>query len=306
MSDTHTIQPDPSAIGGVPKAPFALLPDASRLFARRAERFDGLAPGSDLAAYLHFLAEISRAQSDIANDLPPAEPILAEVTERSRTGQMPPIDRSSVSGGQVRATLRALFEKADAIEKPEQAATALAALRQADDATLDTLIRDALSDAIPVETLAANLFVSAGLQVHMARWAGGADATRLVPVSVGVCPVCGGKPIASMVVGVMGAEGARYCVCSCCATQWNEVRVKCVTCGSTKGVGYRSVAEDDRDATVKAEVCDECGSYVKILYANKNPSLDPVADDVASLGLDLLMRDTEYRRAALNPYLLGY
>ena len=34
--------------------------------------------------------------------------------------------------------------------------------------------------------------------------------------------------------------------------------------------------------------------------------IDPVADDVASLGLDLLMQDTEYRRAGFDPFLIGY
>jgi FdhE protein len=34
--------------------------------------------------------------------------------------------------------------------------------------------------------------------------------------------------------------------------------------------------------------------------------MDPVADDVASLGLDLLMKQGPYRRAGYNPYLIGY
>ena len=81
------------------------------------------------------------------------------------------------------------------------------------------------------------------------------------------------------------------------------MRITCLACGSTKGIGYRSPEEDD---TVKAEVCDSCRSWVKILYQNRNPALEPVADDVASLGLDLLMQDTEYRRAGFDPFLLGY
>ncbi len=87
---------------------------------------------------------------------------------------------------------------------------------------------------------------------------------------------------------------------------WNEVRVKCLACGSTKGIGYRAVETRDEEATVKAEVCDPCNSWMKILYQNKNPSLDVVADDVASLGLDLLMKDTEYKRAGFDPFLMGY
>jgi FdhE protein len=109
-----------------------------------------------------------------------------------------------------------------------------------------------------------------------------------------------------MVIGVHGAEGARYAVCSCCSTRWNEVRVKCIACGSTKGIGYRAVETGDEEATVKAEVCDSCHSWTKILYQNKNPSLEMIADDVVSLGLDLLMKDTEYRRAGFDPFLIGY
>ena len=31
-----------------------------------------------------------------------------------------------------------------------------------------------------------------------------------------------------------------------------------------------------------------------------------IADDVASLGLDLLVRDLDFRRGNFNPFLLGY
>jgi len=42
------------------------------------------------------------------------------------------------------------------------------------------------------------------------------------------------------------------------------------------------------------------------MYQQQNPALDPVADDVASLGLDLLVRETGFRRGGVNPFLLGY
>lgn len=42
------------------------------------------------------------------------------------------------------------------------------------------------------------------------------------------------------------------------------------------------------------------------LLPGENPSLDPIADDVGSLGLDILMKDTEFRRGGFNPYLAGY
>jgi FdhE protein len=105
-------------------------------------------------------------------------------------------------------------------------------------------------------------------------------------------------------VGWYGAEGARYAACALCATLWNEVRVKCLVCGSTKGVGLQGI--DGQDGTVKAETCDECGSYVKVLYQDKDAGIEPLADDVASLALDQLLSGGEYRRAGVNPFLAGY
>jgi FdhE protein len=43
-----------------------------------------------------------------------------------------------------------------------------------------------------------------------------------------------------------------------------------------------------------------------VLNQQKDPALDPVADDVASLGLDILVRDLNFRRGAVNPFLMGY
>ena len=139
--------------------------------------------------------------------------------------------------------------------------------------------------------------------MHFARQATRLDAKSLVPVGDGACPSCGGPPVASLVVGWAGAHNSRFCVCSLCATQWNYVRIKCTLCGSTKGISYQHV---ESDKMVRAETCDSCHGYVKILQQIQNPALDPVADDVVSLALDLLVRELGYRRGAVNPFMLGY
>ena len=107
-----------------------------------------------------------------------------------------------------------------------------------------------------------------------------------------------------MIVGWSGAQSARFCACSLCGTLWNYPRVRCTLCGSTKGIAYQEIAGGP--ATVKAETCESCRGYVKILHQHKEPMLDPIADDVATLGLDLLLRDLGYRRGAVDPFLLGY
>lgn len=302
-----SIHPDPSMIGRIPKARFAFAPDPQHLFAARAARFEALSEDSRLRPYLRFLAGISRIQAALAANLPPLPPLPADAIERARENAMPPIDRPGIAGSaDCRETLARFLEQAEALEKPAAAAAALAELRAADAQTLGLALRNVLAETLPVDSLAHHLYVAAAVQVHAARLAATLDAERLVPVHVGVCPACGGRPVASVVTGVHGLEGARYAVCACCAAQWNEVRVKCLACGSTKGIGYRAVETGDEEASVKAEACNNCHHWMKILYQNRNPSLDAVADDVASLGLDLLMQDTDYRRAGFHPFSAGY
>ncbi|MCW6509401.1 formate dehydrogenase accessory protein FdhE [Lichenifustis flavocetrariae] len=307
MAEQSPLQPDPSMVGGVSKAPFVLPPGPLRIFTRRADRFDILASTSKLAPYLNFLGALTRAQASLVATLPALPPPDAAQIERARAAAMPPIDRASLATApDLATTFDRLFEAAATIEMPAAAAQALSTTRQAEPGMLRAMTANVLADAIPRDSLAPHLFVAAGIQVHAARCAAALDPSTLVPIAVGVCPACGGPPGVSVVVGFSGAEGARYAVCSCCSTSWNEVRVKCIACGSTQGIGYRDTSEPGTTATVKAEVCDHCHSWIKILYQNQNPSLDPVADDVASLGLDMLMRGTDYRAAGSNPFMLGY
>lgn len=304
MSDPRSTQPDPSVIGGVSKPPFTRLPDPASMFARRAARLRALAVG-DLAPYLEFLAAVADAQGALAPALnEPALPSV-EILARARAFAMPPLDRDGFAPDPaVRTACRRLFEALAAMQKPKAAETALRRLEATDEPTLDRMIAAVLADAVPPDEMAEHVYVAAGLQVHFAALASQINAETLAPVAFGVCPSCGGRPAASMVVGWYGAEGARYAACALCGTLWNEVRIKCLACGSTKGVGLQEV--EGQGGTVKAETCDECHSYVKMLYQDKDAAIEPLADDVASLGLDQLMSEGEYHRAGVNPFLAGY
>ena len=300
-----TLQPDPSMIGGVPKAPFAFLPEPVRLFQTRARRFAFLAETSRLAPYLAFLGKLSNLQARLAATLPPVETIAADRVRLAASGAMPPIDRALLAADPLLGqTLAALCEGSREIDMPVPARLALDAVSAAEEGDLLWLLDNILSDAIPDDSAAAHLFAGAAVQVHLARLAATLDAEALVPVRSGICPSCGGRPATSSITGAMGIENLRYATCSCCATRWNEVRIKCLCCGSTKGISYRSV--ETVDATVKAEICTACNHWVKILNEAKNPTLDAVADDVGSLGLDVLMKETGILRGGVNIYLAGY
>ena len=300
-----TVQPDPTIIGEVAAPPFVLLPDPSKLFVDRTLRLRALAVRSEIGAYLHFLSDLTELQYRIQDDLPEPDMPDGEALTRARTHAMPPLDRAGfIPDAALEVTLATLFDAAVDIQKPPAASEALARVRTADPTTRDAMQRDVLAGTIPAESLAEHVYVAAVLQVHFTRLAARLDAGSLVPVGNGVCPSCGGPPVSTMVVGWRGAQGSRFCACALCGTLWHYVRIKCVLCGSTKGIGYQEV--EGGAGTVKAETCDNCHGYVKVLYQVKDPELDPVADDVASLGLDLLLRGGAYRRGSFNPFLIGY
>lgn len=305
MSNFSSIQPDPGMIGGIAQPPYARLPDPTGLFETRARRLAHLAGQSELKPYLVFLSAIADAQHAIQHDLPPVELPDAESLARAAEHAMPPLDRGRFTlDAAFDATLERLLESARAIEKPRQAEEALERVIAAGPVARDAMVRNVLADSLPMESLAEHLYVTAALQVHFARLAAGLDAERLTRIAEGACPCCGGPPVASVVVDWPTAPGARYCGCALCGTWWNHVRVRCVVCGSTKGIGLQEV--EGAGGTVKAETCDECHSYVKVMYQAKDAAVEPLADDVASLALDLLMKSGPYRRGAFNPFLLGY
>lgn len=305
MSKIDASRHDPVPIGEIADPPFARLPDPSTLFQVRAERFRNLAAGSGLAPFLSFLADISSCQHQLQEGLPEVDVPTGEDRERARAHGMPPLDRSRfVADAAFDATLNRLLQAASLIDMPDNAMTALTRVTSANAGARTAMVQAVLANEIPVEEFAEHVFIAAALQVHYARLASRLEPKKLVPVGDGACPSCGGAPVASMVVGWQGAHGARYCTCSLCATQWHYVRIKCTLCGSTEGISYREV--EGGDGTLLAETCESCRGYVKILHQHKNPAFDPTADDVASLGLDLLLREDDYRRGSLNLFMLGY
>jgi FdhE protein len=305
MTQTGTPQLDPIPIGDIAKPPFARLPDPLTMFARRAGRLRLLADANALRFYLIFLADLADIQHRLRDGLPEVEATAADTIVRAGQFAMPPLDRSGFTRDDAfDEAWHRLLALAGDVAMPETARLALARVKAAGAVGGGELIRGVLSNAIPVEALAEQVFVAAVLEVHFARLAAQFDVNALRPVGQGACPVCGAPPVSSLVVGWRDAHATRFCACSLCGTLWNYPRIKCTLCGSTKDIAYQEIAGGP--ATVKAETCGSCNRYVKILEQREDASLDSVADDVASLALDLLLRDTEYRRGAVNPFLLGY
>jgi FdhE protein len=293
-------------IGEEAKPPFAVLPDPVSIFLNRSKRFAALAPKHELQPYLEFLARLTRVQHDIQEGLSPASlPPFDRIGQALEHG-MPPLSRTLTEPDDLmQQTVERLLERLEGGGPLAEATSkAVGALRAIPPAQRRAMIAATLKDASPPDDIAQRTLLLAGLQVHFVRMAALLGADDLKPIADGVCPTCGSAPVSSMVVGWPKAHNTRFCTCSLCGTMWNVVRVKCVLCSSTEGISYKVI--EGKPDSIKAETCDKCHCYVKILYQVNDPALEGVADDVASVGLDMLLTGETWTRGGQNLFLLGY
>ena len=57
---------------------------------------------------------------------------------------------------------------------------------------------------------------------------------------------------------------------------------------------------DTRDSALQGECCEECRGYLKIMFQAKEPLIDAVADDLASISLDLALSAEGFSRTGRN------
>lgn len=290
--------------------PRVRIPERPRLFAQRGERLRTLAQASPIADYLRFCAVVADAQQAALADFPAIAPTPAQLA-LAHEHRMPPLAATSwTRAPQWRDALATICAAVAA--RQEFPAEAVRLATRVGAACVDEL--EAQADAllgvrdVAIDVASAPL-VMAALQVNWAASSSGFAAADVQPLDVpGVCPLCGSLPVASLVRAQRPYQGYRYLHCALCACEWHMVRVQCSQCGADgKDIVYHSLAgaadESTGDAPVRAESCGHCRSYRKILYHEKDPALEPVADDLASLALDLLLAGEGYERASGNPLL---
>ncbi|MFM0227776.1 formate dehydrogenase accessory protein FdhE [Paraburkholderia dipogonis] len=291
-------------------------PERLAVFSARAARLRQLAAlNNPIAGYLRLMAVLADAQQAVMASFkaqPPSPELIASAQQHS----MPLIPAlSGVRDPAWRDVLRQLLDKVAAagpLTPPLEAL--IARLRTLDTATLEFQADAIFAQRFEEVDPASAPFIVAALQVVWTDLAADIDK-REVPYieTLGLCPVCGSHPVAS-IVRVGGAyDNYRYLQCGLCSTEWHMVRAKCSNCDSTKGIAYHTVGSPEADeaareaesknAALKAESCDECHTYRKIGIQSKDYDFEPFADDLASLTLDLLMGAEGYRRASPHPWL---
>lgn len=300
--------------------PFLHLPVRETALAEREMRLRQLANGHPMGDFLRFVADIAHAQQALLSahrtvPLPDAQAL----DRAARAGQppLPAIDwpRDPVWREDLRALVAALRPKVPAAVLPT-----LDRLATLDDDALERQADSLLTGVMQGVDLAAAPLVAAALQVYWTHLvlatqaAHGEEGPAFGRIDdEGLCPACGSRPTSSVTRTAGEASGQRYLHCCLCATQWHMVRGKCSRCGSARRVAYESLeaagSEPDegapvRLAAVQAETCDDCGHYLKLMHGDRDPFVDPVADDLATLTLDLLVSESGRERHGVNLMLL--
>jgi FdhE protein len=294
------------------------LPAPGKLFARRAARFDALAPGNTLGEYLALLARLSRAQAGAWAGLstsllpPPAQagggPGRGDVSV--------PLDAAGHRRDPAwRAVLAGIIGELSRADLPAETRGALELLAALPPPEVEAIADRVLANAVAGSDLASGPFVAAALQVYFTALASRLDAATLAPGRE-ACPACGSQPVAGV---VLPEDKVRYLVCSLCATQWHHTRVECTVCQSGEAVSYYALdagalakgsvaaaaaAHSPTRSAARAEACAKCKAYTKLFYLEADTQMEPFADDVATLSLDLLMAEDGWARNGVNLFLL--
>jgi FdhE protein len=310
-------------------------PERATFFAERAMRLRQLASGHAMGDFLQFASRLAQAQQAALaklgerGGLPVPD---AAAIDRAAMAGVPPLGaadwaRDPAWHGVLREIVAAM--RADTPKGP--AADALARLADAhiaDEVFLERQADALLTGVMAGLDLATAPVIAAALQVmwtHMAIEIASAHAQRGQPNTqpvgkldeAGLCPCCGSRPVASITRSAGDVAGQRYLHCSLCGTEWHMARVQCANCGATgaEKVAYQSLdhpdsAGDDESraraakAPIQAETCDACGHYLKIVHGDRDPLAEPVADDLASITLDLLVAESGKQRYGVNLMLL--
>jgi FdhE protein len=301
------LTPEEIAAQGASTIPYLRLPERASVFADRAARLRDRAAGHAMAGYMEFIALLAEEQHLLLDDMPPMRlPSAAHIGQCNEHG-IPPLNclthaRDQAWCNGLRHLLRSLAERTTG-----HLSQVVVKLERSRDELYEAQASKLLSGITFGLDAATAPLIGAGLQVYFTHLAIALGESAIPRIEIAtICPCCGSRPTSS--VARIGAKeaGYRFLHCALCNTDWHMVRIKCTHCESTRGISYL-VLDDGTPVeknAVKAEVCDECGTYLKICYMDHDPHVDPVADDLASLSLDLLVAETGKIPSGVNFMLI--
>lgn len=266
----------PGAGAGIAPAPDSVLrPIPAKLFAHRAQRFATLSRNHPLQSFLAFLGELSGVQAS-----------LVGISEKAGSWQ------------------KSLPDILTAVAKaplPEPVVRAAEALQRLDVNARQAFAERWLAGKLLADDLAMAPFLAAALQLentHRAATQDWGDPDE----HTGHCPFCGSPPVAATLRSNGALAGIRYLHCGLCATEWHYERLRCAACGSDGAMVYQKA--EDYPYPVEAESCNSCKVYLKLFSPGQDSEFDAIADDLATVDLDLHLAESGWSRIAPNPFLM--
>lgn len=302
---TTTIKPAEEIQKGLFHTPFWLEPEEN-VFENRAIRFKELAQQdkSEWNLYLTLLATVCEAQHSVMprhdftlTALAAGHTVLPEALQGEVPSEFFAVfsDILKEVNGKITATAAMEVSKLKALSQEQAESLAKRVLTQTSEAT----------------DRSAEIWVQAALQVIWTAWAMQLTEDHVPPTEDRtVCPCCGTEPVGSVVLIKTDLSGFRYMHCPLCNSRWNVLRAKCPTCGDAGNMRIQQIDEQSAPDLApvyqgaNAESCKSCHSYRKLYRQDKQQYADPVADDLASLGLDIAVGEAGFDRAGANPFLL--
>lgn len=287
--------------GAAMTPPFVRLPPED-LFSQRAKRFESLAQGHAMGAYLNLLARVCQAQQSVLDEPPSLPELDAQRIDAAFKHDMPPLAADTLlhdAGWQT--LLDAWLEafKTQNANMPDAVRTTLQLLQEADADQRRTWATALLGGRFSDVPQALVPFLGAVLQLAWRHWLKAIDIADIREREDQTeCPCCGSLPVAGVIHQRRPIDGVRYLVCSLCAAEWHYVRLKCSHCLSTRELDYLHF--DDSPHGMKAEACPECHTYLKQLYLEIDSDGEAVTADLASLDLDMSLSEQGLQRRAPN------
>ncbi|WP_443091426.1 formate dehydrogenase accessory protein FdhE [Basfia succiniciproducens] len=282
--------------------PALLFANPQNLYERRAKRLRKLSESHPFAEYLNFAAEVSEVQLKILkmHPLPQDERLTKE--NFSLDNSIQPLHTKNWKRDVIWREYLAEILAQIKLKATNQITTTIDWLEKASDAEIESLADKLLAEDFSSVSSDKAVFIWAALSLYWLQLAQQIPHTTNMESgeNLHVCPVCNAAPVAS-VVHFGAAQGLRYLHCSLCESEWNMVRAKCSNCNQAEHLEYWSI--DEEMAAVRSESCGDCHSYLKILFQEKDPHVEPVADDLATIYLDIEMEKKGFARSGLNPFM---
>ena len=278
------------------QAPPVLFANPKNLYQRRAKRLRDLAQDHPLADYLNFAADLVESQLSTLERNPLPEQHLTDLNA------VEPLNAKTFPrDGIWREYLAEILAEIKPKANPQIEAT-IESLEKAGTAELEEMATHLLSQDFNLVSSDKAVFIWSALSLYWLQ------LTQQIPhtsemdnmENLHYCPICGSPPVAS-VVQIGTSQGLRYLHCTLCESEWNLVRAQCTNCNEHGKLAMWSL--DEELALVRAETCGDCNSYLKMLFQEKDPHVDPVADDLASIFLDVEMEEKGFSRSGFNPFM---